>query len=112
VLKLFAVARAEFGETLSSFELMDNATVTHVENKLRLPCPIANVHPFYALVELASSQSFVGQHAENVLAKALDGSIIADATITDQTSGVNVSANHKPEFAFTVMARDEHFIQR
>lgn len=91
MLKLFSVARAEFGETLSSFELMDNTTVTYVENKLRLPCPIANVHPFYVLIELASSQSTIGQNMEKVLAKALDESVITDATITDQTSGINVN---------------------
>ncbi|VVC45617.1 Hypothetical protein CINCED_3A015335 [Cinara cedri] len=89
VLKLFSVARAEFGETLSSFELMDNATVTCVENSLHLRCPIANDRPFYVLVELASSRPTAGRHMENVLAKALEDSLIADAATTDQTSGIN-----------------------
>lgn len=90
VLKLFSTARTEFGETLSSFELMDNAIVTHVEDKLRLSCPVANTHPFYVLIELASSQPTVGRHMENVLAKALDDLVIADATTTDQMSSMNV----------------------
>lgn len=100
VLKLFSVARAEFGETLSSFELMDSATVTCVENNLGLPCPVANVHPFYALVELASSRPAAGRHMENVLAKALDDSLIVDAATTDQTSGINVSTHRTRLFYF------------
>lgn len=91
VLKLFSIARAEFGETLSSFELMDNITVTYVERNLQLQCPIANSYQFYVLIELASSQPNVSQHMENVLEKALEDSVIADATTTDQTSSINVS---------------------
>jgi len=71
VLKLFSIARAEFGETLSSFEFLDNTSVTFVESKLHLSCPITNVHPFYVLIELASSQPTVGQHLENVLEKEI-----------------------------------------
>ncbi|KAE9542757.1 hypothetical protein AGLY_002668 [Aphis glycines] len=88
VLKLFSIARAEFGETLSSFELLDNTTVTFVESKLHLSCPIANVHPFYVLIELASSQPTIGQNMENVLEKALGDSVISDATTTDQMSSI------------------------
>lgn len=91
MLELFATARAEFGETLSSFELMDNATVTSVENNLGLPCPIGNRYPFYAVVELASSRPTVGQHAEHVLAEALDRATIADATTADRPSSIDVS---------------------
>lgn len=91
VLKLFSVARTEFGEMLSSFELMDNTTVTYVEKNLHHQCPITNVHPFYVLIELTSSQPTVKQHMENVLAKALQDSVIADATTTDQTSNINVN---------------------
>jgi len=90
VLKLFSIARAEFGETLSSFELLDNTAVTYVESKLHLPCPITNVHPFYVLIELSSSQPTVGQHMENVLEKALGDSVISDATTTDQMSSIHV----------------------
>lgn len=91
VLKLFSIARADFGETLSSFELMDNTTVTYVENNLHHPCPITNVHPFYVLIELASSQPTLSQNMEKVLTKALEDSVIADATTTDQMSNINVS---------------------
>jgi len=91
VLKLFSIARAEFGETLSSFELLDNTAVTFVESKLHLSCPITNVHPFYVLIELASSQPTVGQHLENVLEKALGDSVISDATTTDQMSSIQVT---------------------
>lgn len=91
VLKLFSIARAQFGETLSSFELIDNTSMTFVESKLHLQCPIANVHPFYVLIELASSQPTVGQHMENVLEKALGDSVISDATMTDQMSNINVT---------------------
>ncbi|XP_022168811.1 D-2-hydroxyglutarate dehydrogenase, mitochondrial-like [Myzus persicae] len=89
VLKLFSIARAEFGETLSSFELLDKTAVTYVESKLHLSCPITNIHPFYVLIELASSQPTVGQHMENVLEKALGDSVISDATTTDQMSSIH-----------------------
>ncbi|XP_025193263.1 D-2-hydroxyglutarate dehydrogenase, mitochondrial-like [Melanaphis sacchari] len=88
VLELFSIARAEFGETLSSFELIDNTAMTSVENKLHLSCPITNVHPFYILIELASSQPTVGKHMENILEKVLNDSIISDATTTDQISTI------------------------
>jgi hypothetical protein len=71
---------------------MDNVTVTCVEKNLQLQCPIANTYQFYVLIELASSRPNVGQHMENVLEKALDDSVIADATTSDQTSNINVSA--------------------
>ncbi|XP_050422822.1 D-2-hydroxyglutarate dehydrogenase, mitochondrial-like [Adelges cooleyi] len=89
VLKLFSIARQEFAETLSSFELMDNTTITAVEDNLKLGCPIANVHPFYVLIELATSQPNLNRHLENILEKALDDSIITDATTADQTSTIN-----------------------
>lgn len=92
VLKLFSIARSEFGETLSSFELMDNTTVTCVERNLKLQCPIDNSHQFYVIIELASSRPDIGQLMENVLEKALEDSVIADATTSDQTSNINVSA--------------------
>ncbi|XP_050548827.1 D-2-hydroxyglutarate dehydrogenase, mitochondrial-like isoform X2 [Daktulosphaira vitifoliae] len=89
VLKLFSIAREEFSETLSSFEIMDNTIVTAVEKNLKLNCPIQNVHPFYVLIELATSRPNVEQHLTNVLEKALYESIISDATTTDKMSSIN-----------------------
>lgn len=97
VLELFSVARAEFGETLSSFELMDNVAVTHVENQLRHACPIANVYPFYVLIELASSQPSAEKHMESVLEKALGDSVIVDAATTSLASSMNVSNRFLPQ---------------
>lgn len=70
---------------------MDNTAVTFVESKLHLVCPIANVHPFYVLIELASSQPTISQNMENVLEKALGDSVISDATMTDQMSSIQVT---------------------
>ena len=83
-LALFRLARARAGQGLTGFELMGRI---NIELALRhLPGardPLADPHPWYALVEIASGEGQADAAAtmEGILAEALEAGSVADATI-------------------------------
>ena len=89
VMALFARARAATADQLTAFELIPRAgldlALRHLPDIID---PLAERHPWYALVELSSSESGSGIRGllERLLEEAVAGGLIADGTIA--ASGV------------------------
>ena len=84
LLELFDRVQGETGADLNAFEVwarvgMDMA-LAHVPGVVD---PLAEPHPYYALVELASARSGADLKAtlESVLGQALEDGVVADATV-------------------------------
>ncbi|CAE7803124.1 D2HGDH [Symbiodinium necroappetens] len=77
-------ARRATGEAVTSFELMPRIglemAVTHVEG---CTDPLAQAHPWYALIELygGQEQGQLGQALEAMLAEAFEAGLVSDAAI-------------------------------
>ena len=81
---LLALAKESHGDTLNAFELVPRRAVDFVTRHLE-DCrdPMTSAYPWYALVELASSDADANTdgHMERLLEQALEKSIIADGVI-------------------------------
>jgi FAD/FMN-containing dehydrogenase len=83
-LRLLALARERAGAALTGFELMARIVIKMVADHLPgARDPLAEAHPWYALLEFSSgrSESDAQELAEGTLAAALDEGIVADAVI-------------------------------
>jgi FAD/FMN-containing dehydrogenase len=89
VMALFARARAATGDQLTAFELIPRIgleiAMKHVPN---VADPLAQPHPWYALIELSSSQPGRGlrQALDELLATAHDQGLIIDGTIAQSAT--------------------------
>ncbi|MFZ5609112.1 MAG: FAD-binding oxidoreductase [Pseudomonadota bacterium] len=82
--KLLALAREVGGETVSSFELMPRFALELVLKHIPATAdPLARAHPWYVLMDLASSRAKDDLRArlEELLAIGLDHALILDGTI-------------------------------
>ena len=92
ILKLFRTTQDHCGEHLTAFELIPRIgielTVTHMEGILD---PFNHKYPFYALIELTSSQMRQGLHEtiETVMSKAVEEGIVIDAVFAKSESQSN-----------------------
>jgi FAD/FMN-containing dehydrogenase len=86
---LFARARAASGDQLTAFELIPriglDIAMAHIPN---VQDPLARSHPWYALLELSSSQDGRGlrQALDDLLAAALEEGLIEDGTIAQSAA--------------------------
>jgi FAD/FMN-containing dehydrogenase len=84
VMEVFARARAASGDQLTAFELIPRVgldfAVRHVHGVVD---PIAGRYPFYALIEISSSQPGTGarEALEAFLASAMEAELVADGVI-------------------------------
>src|SRR5262249_3079409 len=84
-LDLFGIAAEKTGGSVTSFELMArNGIETVLKHSSGSRDPLAEIHPWYVLIEL-SSQAKAGPRAqlEDILTAGLERGLIADATIAD-----------------------------
>lgn len=91
VLKTFKLAKSELGEILSSFELIDRASVENAQEMLGLRSPLAGGHEFYVLVE--TSGSHAGHDEEKLgafLERVMDDGVVEDGTVTSEPSKIRV----------------------
>lgn len=83
-LKIFARARAVFGERISSFEIIGTSymdfVLRYVQGTLT---PFAQKSPWYLLIEAgdALANSDIGQSMESLLAETFEAGLVSDATI-------------------------------
>jgi FAD/FMN-containing dehydrogenase len=83
-LSLFELARKRFGERISSFEIIGSSymefVLTHVKNTTR---PFAQKAAWYVLIEAGDAEPEVDLAGamEQLLADALEGSLISDAVV-------------------------------
>jgi D-lactate dehydrogenase (cytochrome) len=83
-MSLFAEARAATADQLTAFELIPRAALdlalTHVPGTID---PLAELHPWYVLLEMSSSESDSGIRGllERLLGQALEKSLVGDGVI-------------------------------
>jgi FAD/FMN-containing dehydrogenase len=85
---LLARAKAESGGGVEAFELMSRRGVEFaIANIIDVRDPLGEPHPWYALIELASSEPGAAEAAmERLLASALEDDLIADAALAQNES--------------------------
>jgi D-lactate dehydrogenase (cytochrome) len=89
VMALFAKARGASGDQLTAFELIPryglDMAMRHVEG---VRDPLAAPHPWYALLEVSSSQEESGLRdaLEAFLAEAMEGNLVQDGVIAASTA--------------------------
>jgi FAD/FMN-containing dehydrogenase len=85
---LLARAKAESGGGVEAFELMSRRGVAFaIANIVDVRDPLGEPHPWYALIELASSEPGAAEAAmERLLASALEDDLIADAALAQNES--------------------------
>jgi FAD/FMN-containing dehydrogenase len=88
-MQLFARARAATGDQLTAFELIPRIgleiAMTHIPN---VRDPLAGAHPWYVLLELASSQEGSGlrQALDDLLEALLEAGLIEDGTVAQSAA--------------------------
>jgi FAD/FMN-containing dehydrogenase len=88
VMALFARARAATGDQLTAFELIPRAALdlalVHIPGTID---PLAEPHPWYVLLEMASSETESGLRAllERLLETALEQELIVDGVIAESS---------------------------
>lgn len=92
VKKTFVQAKAELGEILSAFELMDNNSQVLAKKHLKTTHPLEDEHPFYVLIETSGSNgAHDSEKLETFLEKAFENEVIADGVIAqDETQLKNL----------------------
>jgi len=92
VKKTFTAAKAELGEILSAFELMDSNSQVLAKEHLKSVHPLEDEHPFYVLIETSGSHGSHDQEKlEAFLENAFENEIIADGVIAqDETQLKNL----------------------
>lgn len=55
VLRFFREVQTEFGEYLSTFEMIDESSLETVVQHCNMPLPFAKAHPFYIMFELSTN---------------------------------------------------------
>ncbi len=107
-LEVFGMAKAEFGDLLSAFEIMPRfgleIVIKHMPGHHD---PLENPHPFYALIEFSSisAKAELGASMEQLLERALERGLVQDGTIAaseNQSKALwslreNMSWAQKPE---------------
>jgi D-lactate dehydrogenase (cytochrome) len=91
-MNLFARARSATGDQLTAFELMPRIGVEMMVRHMGGVDPLTEAYPFYALIELTSSNADAGLGAtmEALLAKALEDELVPDGAIA--ASGAQAKA--------------------
>jgi FAD/FMN-containing dehydrogenase len=108
-LQLLALAKAESGGAVEAFELMSRAGVElAIRNIPATRDPLAAVHPWYVLVEIATGQADQAEAAlERTLERGIEAGLVADAVVAQSEAQAqalwalreNQSAAQKPEGA-------------
>lgn len=105
---LLALAKARSGGMVESFELMGRPGMELVLKNVGGREPLAEPHPWYVLIEIASAEVGAGERGmETVLAAALDAGLVRDAALAQSEAQAkafwalreNQSAGQKPEGA-------------
>jgi FAD/FMN-containing dehydrogenase len=104
---LLAQAKAQSGGGVEAFELMSRAGIAFaLKNMADVRDPLAGVHPWYVLIEIASSESGGAVAAmERLLASALESELVDDAVLAQSEAQAEAlwkiredqSAAQKPE---------------
>jgi FAD/FMN-containing dehydrogenase len=104
--ELLALARSRSGGMVETFELMGRPGLELVLKNVGGREPLAEAHPWYVLIEIASAEPGAGERAiEAVLAAALDAGLVGDAALAQSQAQAqafwalreNQSAGQKPE---------------
>lgn len=92
VMKTFTSAKAELGEILSAFELMDLNSQHLAKEHLKATHPLDDEHPFYVLIETSGSNGTHDQEKlESFLESAFEQETISDGVIAqDETQLKNL----------------------
>lgn len=91
-MQLFAAARAETSDLLSAFELMSRFSIqiatTHIAG---VTDPLRDPHPWYALIEVASSANDGATDASlaRLLERSLERGLIRDAVVSSSVAQAN-----------------------
>jgi D-lactate dehydrogenase (cytochrome) len=86
-LKLLSISRDEAAGCLTSFELLaDIAVDFSVRHGIDVRSPLAGKHPWYVLMELASSRDDARDALEAILARGMEDGIVDDAVIAASLS--------------------------
>lgn len=87
VKETFVKAKAELGEILSAFELMDNNCQVLAKHHLQTSHPLEDEHPFYVLIETSGSNNTHDmEKLEAFLENAFESEVISDGVIAqDET---------------------------
>jgi FAD/FMN-containing dehydrogenase len=86
-IELLARAKAESGGAVEAFELMGRRGLEFVLDHIGGREPLESIHPWYALIEIASGEDGAAESAmERILAAAFEGELIADAAIAQSRS--------------------------
>jgi FAD/FMN-containing dehydrogenase len=106
--ELLALAKAESGGAVEAFELMGRAGVAFALKNVGGREPLADMHPWYVLIETATGEPGGAEAAlERILAAALERELIADAAVAQTQAQAqalwavreNQSAGQRPEGA-------------
>ncbi|XP_044268012.1 D-2-hydroxyglutarate dehydrogenase, mitochondrial [Tribolium madens] len=90
ILTTFKRAKRELGEILSSFEMIDEQSISAVIDHLKVKSPISE-HPFYILVETQGSNDVHDQEKVTKFLENLMGDGVAqDGTVTSEPSKMKV----------------------
>jgi D-lactate dehydrogenase (cytochrome) len=105
-LKLLTIAQSEAANALTSFELLSEMAVDFsVRHGIDVRDPLAEKHPWYVLMELASPGDDARTPLETILARAMEEEIVDDAVIAANLTQRNgfwklreeMSSAQKPE---------------
>lgn len=87
VQKIFVEAKAQLGEILSAFELMDGRSQDFVHRKTDKPNPLNNQHSFYCLIETSGSDGESdSSRVERFLEQALVDELADDGVLAKDES--------------------------
>lgn len=83
-LKLYEAAASRAGPQLTSFEIMARIALDFaLRHGNALRDPLATVHPWYALIEVSTSDGNARELLETVLEEGLEAGLVADAAFAD-----------------------------
>ncbi|KAH3684048.1 hypothetical protein WICPIJ_004986 [Wickerhamomyces pijperi] len=94
VKETFVKAKAELGEILSAFELMDHNSQVLTKNHLKTSHPLEEEHPFYILIETSGSNNTHDmEKLEAFLENAFESETISDGVIAQDETQIKTLWN-------------------